>query len=172
MNINFNPKDSNTFVSACLDRTIKVWSLGSAVANFTLEGHEKGVNWVEYYHGGEKPYLVSAADDKLVKIWDYQNKTCVQTLEGHTQNAAFACFHPELPIIISGSEDGTVKIWHSNTYRLENTLNYGLERAWTVAYQKGNNNVAFGYDEGAVCIKVCDSSEEVHFSTKRLRNVS
>jgi len=154
MNINFNPKDSNTFASACLDRTIKVWSLGSAVANFTLEGHEKGVNWVEYYHGGEKPYLVSAADDKLVKIWDYQNKTCVQTLEGHTQNAAFACFHPELPIIISGSEDGTIKIWHSNTYRLENTLNYGLERAWTIAYQKGNNNVAFGYDEGAVCVKV------------------
>ncbi|CAG8662791.1 2538_t:CDS:10, partial [Funneliformis caledonium] len=154
MNINFNPKDSNTFASACLDRTIKVWSIGSTVANFTLEGHEKGVNWVEYYHGGEKPYLVSAADDKLVKIWDYQNKTCVQTLEGHTQNAAFACFHPELPIIISGSEDGTVKIWHSNTYRLENTLNYGLERAWTVAYQKGNNNVAFGYDEGAVCVKL------------------
>ncbi|RGB39282.1 coatomer WD associated region-domain-containing protein [Rhizophagus diaphanus] len=154
MNINFNPKDSNTFASACLDRTIKVWSLGSAVANFTLEGHEKGVNWVEYYHGGEKPYLVSAADDKLVKIWDYQNKTCVQTLEGHTQNAAFACFHPGLPIIISGSEDGTVKIWHSNTYRLENTLNYGLERAWTIAYQKGNNNVAFGYDEGAVCVKL------------------
>ncbi|KAF0531175.1 Coatomer, beta subunit [Gigaspora margarita] len=154
MNVNFNPKDSNTFASACLDRTIKVWSLGSAVANFTLEGHEKGVNWVEYYHGGEKPYLVSAADDKLVKIWDYQNKTCVQTLEGHTQNAAFACFHPELPIIISGSEDGTIKIWHSNTYRLENTLNYGLERAWTVAYQKGNNNVAFGYDEGAVCVKL------------------
>ncbi|CAG8718134.1 1745_t:CDS:10, partial [Funneliformis mosseae] len=51
-------------------------------------------------------------------------------------------------------EDGTVKIWHSNTYRLENTLNYGLERAWTVAYQKGNNNVAFGYDEGAVCVKL------------------
>nr|CAG8554296.1 10880_t:CDS:10 [Entrophospora candida] len=154
MNINFNPKDSNTFASACLDRTIKVWSLGSAVANFTLEGHEKGVNWVDYYHGGEKPYLVSAADDKLVKIWDYQNKSCVQTLEGHTQNAAFACFHPELPIIISGSEDGTVKIWHSNTYRLENTLNYGLERVWTVAYQKGNNSVAFGYDDGAVCIKL------------------
>ncbi|CAG8715294.1 11634_t:CDS:10, partial [Funneliformis mosseae] len=75
MNINFNPKDSNTFASACLDRTIKVWSIGSTLANFTLEGHEKGVNWVEYYHGGEKPYLVSAADDKLVKIWDYQNKT-------------------------------------------------------------------------------------------------
>jgi coatomer subunit beta' len=50
-----------------------------------LDGHEKGVNCVDYYHGGDKPYLMSGADDRLVKIWDYQNKTCVQTLEGHAQ---------------------------------------------------------------------------------------
>ncbi|RKO85725.1 coatomer WD associated region-domain-containing protein, partial [Blyttiomyces helicus] len=154
MQVAFNPKDGNTFASACLDRQIKVWSLGSSVPNYTLEGHEKGVNCVDYYHGGDKPYLVTGADDKLVKVWDYQNKTCVQTLEGHTQNVTVACFHPELPIIISGSEDGTVRIWHANTYRLENTLNYGMERVWTVAYQRGSNDVAFGYDEGIIAIKL------------------
>lgn len=37
---------------------------------------------MDYYYGGDKPYLISGADDRLVKIWDYQNKTCVQTLEG------------------------------------------------------------------------------------------
>lgn len=25
---------------------------------------------------------------------------------------------------------GTLKIWHANTYRLETTLNYGMERVW------------------------------------------
>ncbi|KAF9584955.1 hypothetical protein BGW38_004501 [Lunasporangiospora selenospora] len=154
MTVTINPKDTNTFASACVDRTVKVWSLGSSVANFTLEGHEKGVNWVDYYYGAEKPYLVTAGDDQLVKIWDYQNKTCVQTLEGHTQNVTFACFHPELPIIISGSEDGSVKIWHSNTYRLENTLNYGLNRAWAVAYRRSTNDVGLGFDQGSVVIKL------------------
>ncbi|KAF9982355.1 hypothetical protein BGZ75_006247 [Mortierella antarctica] len=154
MTVTINPKDTNTFASACVDRTVKVWSLGSSVANFTLEGHEKGVNWVDYYYGGEKPYLVTAGDDQLVKIWDYQNKTCVQTLEGHTQNATFAVFHPELPIIISGSEDGSVKIWHANTYRLENTLNYGLNRAWAIAYRRSTNDVALGFDLGSVVIKL------------------
>ena len=48
-----------------------------------------------------------------------------------------ACFHPHLPIILTGSEDGTVRIWHSITYRLENTLNYGLGRVWALAYLKG-----------------------------------
>jgi hypothetical protein len=49
---------------------------------------------------------------------------------------------------------GTIKLWHSNTYRLDNTLNYGLERVWAICCLKGSNNVAIGYDEGSVMIKV------------------
>ncbi|CAG0887580.1 unnamed protein product [Cyprideis torosa] len=154
MQVVINPKDNNTFASASLDRTVKVWQLGSSSPNFTLEGHEKGVNCVDYYHGGDKPYLISGADDRLVKIWDYQNKSCVQTLEGHAQNISAVCFHPELPIILTGSEDGTVRVWHANTYRMENTLNYGLERVWTIMSLRGSNNVAIGYDEGSIIIKL------------------
>ncbi|CAG7833477.1 unnamed protein product [Allacma fusca] len=153
MQIVINPKDNNTFASASLDRTVKVWQLGSATPNFTLEGHDKGVNCVDYYYGGDKPYLISGADDRLVKIWDYQNKTCVQTLEGHASNVSAVAFHPELPIILTGSEDGTVRLWHANTYRLESTLNYGLERVWTIACLRGSNNVAVGYDEGSIMVK-------------------
>lgn len=154
MQVVFNPKDNNTFASASLDRTVKVWQLGSNVANFTLEGHEKGVNCVDYYHGGDKPYLISGADDRFVKIWDYQNKACVQTLEGHASNISAVAFSPDLPILFTGSEDGTVRVWHSNTYRLETSLNYGFERVWTIACMKGTNNIALGYDEGSIIIKV------------------
>ena len=31
---------------------------------------------MDYFHGGEKPYLISGADDRLVKIWDYQVNIC------------------------------------------------------------------------------------------------
>ena len=54
MQVAFNPKDTNTFASASLDRTIKVWSLGNPLPNFTLEGHEKGVNCVDYFMGGDR----------------------------------------------------------------------------------------------------------------------
>lgn len=154
MQVVFNPKDNNTFASASLDHTVKVWQLGSNVANFTLDCHEKGVNCVDYYHGGDKPYLISGADDRLVKIWDYQNKACVQTLEGHAQNISAVAFSPDLPIVFTGSEDGTVRVWHSGTYRLETSLNYGFERVWTISTMKGTNNVAIGYDEGSIIIKV------------------
>lgn len=154
MQVEFNPKDPNTFASASLDRTVKVWGLNAPTPHFSLEGHERGVNCIGYFRGGDRPYLVSGADDHAVKIWDYQTKTCVATLDGHTSNVSAVAFHPELPIILSGSEDGTVRVWHAATYRLENTLNYGMERVWTLACLKGSNKVAIGYDEGTMMIKI------------------
>ncbi|KAJ5483204.1 hypothetical protein N7530_002450 [Penicillium desertorum] len=155
MGMAINPKDTNTFASACLDRTVKIWNLGSPHANFTLEAHEtKGVNHVDYYPQADKPYILTTSDDKTVKIWDYTTKALIATLEGHTSNVSFACYHPELPVIISGSEDGTIKIWHANTYRLEQSLSYGLERAWCVSYQRGRQGIAMGFDDGAVVVKM------------------
>jgi len=154
MDVCFNPKDSNSFASASLDRTVKVWTLGAAAANFTLEAHEKGVNSVNYYHGSDKPYMTTTSDDRTVRIWDYLSKSCVQTLTGHASNVSFAVFHPSLPLLISGSEDGSVKLWHANMYRLESTLDYGLERVWCIAYKKHSHDIALGYDEGAVVVKL------------------
>jgi coatomer subunit beta' len=102
MNLAFNPKDANTFASACLDHTVKMWSLGAGSANFTMDAHDKGVNYVDFYPGADKPYLVTTGDDKTVKVWDYLSKSCVQTMEGHTNNVSFAVFHPHLLIILSG----------------------------------------------------------------------
>ncbi|KMZ63378.1 Coatomer subunit beta'-1 [Zostera marina] len=154
MQVTFNPKDTNTFASASLDRTIKIWSLGSPDPNFTLDAHLKGVNCVDYFTGGDRPYLITGSDDNTAKVWDYQTKSCVQTLEGHTHNVSAVCFHPELPIIMTGSEDGTICIWHATTYRLENTLNYGFERVWALGYLKGSRRVVIGYDEGTIMIKM------------------
>ena len=82
----------------------------SSIPHFQLEGHERGVNCLNYDLGGEKPFLVSGADDNLVKIWDYQTKTCIATLDAHTANISAVMFHAALPIILSGSEDGSIKI--------------------------------------------------------------
>jgi len=157
MMIKINPRDTNTFASASLDKSIKVWGLTAGTAHFSLDGagaHEKGVNCIDYYPGGDKPYLLSGADDRTVKIWDYQTKACLQTLDGHMHNVSAVVFHPRLPLIISASEDGTVRLWHSTTYRPETTLNYGLERAWSIAVTRDANKVAIGYDEGTIVLKL------------------
>ncbi len=70
---------------------------------------------------------------------------------------------------------GTVRIWHSSTYRLESTLNYGMERVWCVCGLRGSNNVALGYDEGSIIIKVSgrkSSSLKIISIVKKLWKVS
>ncbi|CAR30990.1 hypothetical protein ZYGR_0P02940 [Zygosaccharomyces rouxii] len=151
MCVAFNPKDPSTFASGCLDSTVKVWSLGQPTPNYTLTtGQERGVNFVDYYPLPDKPYMITSSDDLTVKIWDYQTKSCVATLEGHMSNVSFAVFHPTLPVIISGSEDGTLKIWNASTYKLEKTINLGLERSWCLAtHPTGKKNyIASGFDNG------------------------
>lgn len=163
MNVAFNPKDPSTFALACLDRTVKVWLLGSAQPNYTLVAHDvKGVNFVDYYPQSDKPYLISSSDDKTIKVWDYQTKLCVAVLEGHLANVLFAIFHPELPLIVLGSEDGTVRFWNSSTFKLEKLLNYGLERVWCVSVLARLNLAAIGCDLGFVVLKL--GSEEPLFS--------
>ncbi|KAJ1677261.1 Coatomer subunit beta', partial [Spiromyces aspiralis] len=154
MSISINPKDTNTFASASLDKTVKVWNLGSSEPNFTLRGHENGVNAVDYCHEGDKPYLISGADDKTAKVWDYQNQTCVQTLSGHTQNVSAVVYHPHLPIIITGCEDGEVRVWRSDTYTKFTAFSYGMDRIWTFGYTGTDNTLAIGYDEGLVVISL------------------
>ncbi|XP_028108755.1 coatomer subunit beta'-1-like [Camellia sinensis] len=68
MQVTFNPKDTNTFASASLDCTIKIWNLGSPDPNFTLDAHLKGVNCVDYFTGGDKPYLITGSDDHSAKV--------------------------------------------------------------------------------------------------------
>ncbi len=148
-----NPKDTNTFATASLDRSVKVWSLGAPSHNFSLEGHERGVNCLDYYPGGDKPYIVTGADDFTLRVWDYQTRSCVSVLEGHSNNVCAVLFHARLPFILSGSEDGTLRIWHAGTYRAESTLNYGFERAWCLAGGAGHN-VAAGFDDGTIVLKL------------------
>lgn len=108
MKVVFNPKDSSLFASASTDTTIKVWSMHSATANYTLEGHGDGVNDINFYHGQDKPFLISGSDDRSIKIWDYLLKSCVHSITKHSYGVTSIAFLPGLPFFVSGSEDGTV----------------------------------------------------------------
>ena len=85
MQVIFNPKDTNTFASVSLDCSIKVscifsllrfvdfcvvvyilillqvWQLDANVPNFTLAGHEKGVNSIDYFQVLHLPSFINNA---------------------------------------------------------------------------------------------------------------
>ena len=111
-------------------------------------------------------WLVSAStlgcqsSSQALRMVGCENHTHTLT-HTHTTTALCRCsifVHCE-PCVSSG----TVRVWHSNTYRLENTLNYGMERVWCISGQRGSNSVAIGYDEGSIIIKV-NSSGVLYYS--------
>ncbi|KAF7123658.1 hypothetical protein RHSIM_Rhsim12G0197400 [Rhododendron simsii] len=154
MGVAFEPKNAVVFASASLDRSVKVWDLGSPNPSFTLEEHSKGINCVNFFTSGDKTYIITGSDDYAAKVWDYETGACVQTLEGHTHNVTAVCVHPEAPIIVTGSEDKTLRVWNATNFRLENTLNYELGRVWAIGCMKGSPQIVIGCDDGMVLAKV------------------
>ena len=152
MQVKVNPKDTNTIASGSLDKTIKFWNITTGDLLFTLSGHEKGINAIDFFPDSSKTLLLSGADDKTIKVWDYEARTCVQTLVGHEGNLSSVKYHPRLPWIVSSSEDATVRYWNSETYELVNTVNYGLERPWSVNTDAQSNKVVVGFDKGIVVV--------------------
>ena len=68
MNIAVNVKNTNAFDTACLDRTVKVWSIPNPAPTFIFDAREKcSVTAAEYYHGNDKPYMIATDDDKSHK---------------------------------------------------------------------------------------------------------
>ncbi|KAL4568963.1 hypothetical protein LXL04_024587 [Taraxacum kok-saghyz] len=66
----------------------KIWNLGSPDPNFTLDAHLKGVNCVDYFTGGDKPYLITGLDDHTAKVCVglSNEKLCADFRRTHTQN--------------------------------------------------------------------------------------
>ena len=47
-----------------------------------MDAHNKEINYINFYPGANKPYLVTTGDNKTVKVWDYLSKSCVWMMEG------------------------------------------------------------------------------------------
>lgn len=128
--------------------------MASATCNFTLEGHEKGINCLDYYPGTDRPWLFSGGDDCQVRVWDYQARTCLRTLTGHAQNVSTLIMHPTLPLLLTGGEDGALRCWStsSGSFKQEACLRLPLERIWTLAVK--SLEVAIGGDAGSMVMQL------------------
>ncbi|KAH0473496.1 MAG: uncharacterized protein KVP18_001183 [Porospora cf. gigantea A] len=176
MCVEWNHKDPKIFASASLDHTIRVWGIPSKptvtpmASNFTLLGHDQGVNCVAYPSGGDRPFLVSGSDDRTVRIWDYTTKQCLQVLTGHTDNVISVLFNVEENLIISGSEDHSVVLWHANTFKQDRALKFDMSRCWDLSC--GRNMLAIGFDDGTVVVNLGSDRPKASFHSGKIVMVS
>eukprot|EP00375_Theileria_parva_P003240 XP_765921.1 coatomer beta subunit [Theileria parva strain Muguga] len=116
---------------------------------FTLTGHERGVNCIDFCSNLSFPYIISGSDDCTIRVWDYQTKLCLQVLKKHFKPVSCVVYHPRLPIILSTGEDGDFNVWNSNLYKIKRSVNYGYGQLWHVA--SNTTDTALASDSG-VCV--------------------
>lgn len=179
----FHPGD-DLLVSASLDQTIRVWDIGSlrrkhsspasspyevpspragidlfgapeGQVKFVLEGHDRGVNWVQFHP--TKPLIVSGSDDRSVKLWRYNDSRAweTDTFRGHFNNISCVMFHPHADLILSNSEDKTIRIWDYTKRGAQPTVyRRDTERFWILASHPKLNLIAAGHDAGMMIFKL------------------
>ncbi|KAM3410925.1 hypothetical protein ACQJBY_002877 [Aegilops geniculata] len=153
----FNPRNSESFASASLDHTVKIWNIHSTTCNLTWDGHTDGLLCV-HYHPRYFQQLISGSSDGSAKIWDLETDSCVDTVQGHAKGLGALCWHPELRVLVTGSLDGTVRVWnwtsHSSTYKLENIIGLNLGAVNALGYLKGLTRIVVGCDQGMALMEI------------------
>lgn len=176
----FHPTE-DLVVSSSLDFTIRVWDISAlkhsstvvqddfmgiaqlnpdlfgnndVMVKFTLEGHERGVNWVSFHPTSD--IILSAGDDHTIKLWGYNDERAweLDTINGHGGNISCAIFHPNKDIIISAAEDKTLRFWDSTRFTLIDVHREVQDRFWIVAAHPTQNLIAAGHDSGFLIFKL------------------
>lgn len=133
---------------------IELFSQPDGFCKFTLEGHDRGVNWVQFHPN--KPLIVSGSDDRSIKIWRYNDSRGweTDTLRGHSNNVSCVIFHPRLDVILSNGEDKTLRIWdYSKKGSVPVVHRREHDRFWVLVCHPSLNIVGAGHDSGFLIFK-------------------
>ena len=83
--------ESDTIISASLDRSIKVWNCITGGLMRTLDesvgGHKKQVDALVLF-GPNREFLASGSNDTTIKIWRHDTGELVRTLTGHMDSVS------------------------------------------------------------------------------------
>jgi coatomer subunit alpha len=150
-----SPPQIELFAGSGLDTSVK----------FILEGHDRGVNWVQFHP--TRPLIVSGSDDRTVKIWRFNDIRAweIDTFRGHMNNVSSVIWHPRSDFILSNSEDRTLRIWdsssstsnsshHSAAGKCAMSVKRENDRFWCIAAHPEMNIFAAGHDNGLIVFKM------------------
>ncbi|VAI91834.1 unnamed protein product [Triticum turgidum subsp. durum] len=152
----FDLNDSNSFASASLDHTIKMWDIYSTTCNATLDGQPDGALCLHYLTDRNEQRLLCGYLDGAAKIWDPEKECCISAEGGNAKSVNALCWHPKLRVVITGSLDGTAQIWKSTKtgYRLENVIGFNLGAVNAIGYIQGLTRIVVGCEQGITMMEI------------------
>lgn len=112
--------DSQRFVTASFDETLRVWDVNTCRTLWVLDGHTSWVTDVALTIDERK--CVSAAQDCTLRIWELDTGICTGTLKGHTDYVTAVAMCTDGHTCASASKDGTVRLWNMDRGREINKI--------------------------------------------------
>ncbi|MBI4860923.1 MAG: WD40 repeat domain-containing protein [Candidatus Riflebacteria bacterium] len=97
------------FLTASVDRSVKVWDPRTASVRLTLSGHTGEVRACAFTRNGLG--AVSVSDDRSVRIWELTHGKEVACLRGHAAAVEVCAASRDGRWVVSGSRDLMLKIW-------------------------------------------------------------
>jgi WD40 repeat protein/serine/threonine protein kinase len=101
--------DGERAASSGMDRSVRLWDLGTRSAAATLGGHEEAASAVAFSRDGRR--VASGSWDRTVRLWDAASGALLRTLEGHEEYVTGVDLAPDGAWAASGSWDQTVRLW-------------------------------------------------------------
>ncbi|KAK2156527.1 hypothetical protein LSH36_211g03008 [Paralvinella palmiformis] len=106
--VRFNA-DGNYCLTAGSDKSVKLWSVQTAVLLKTYIGH--GAEVLDVEGSFDNSLICSCGLDKSVAVLDVASGQIVRKYRGHAGAVNCVQFNEEATVVLSGSLDGTVRIW-------------------------------------------------------------
>jgi WD40 repeat protein/tRNA A-37 threonylcarbamoyl transferase component Bud32 len=144
--ISFSP-DGKLLGSVSLDRTLKLWDVGTGREVLTLKGCHSHLAF-----SPEGKRLASLGWDWSLKIWDPIIGQETLTLKGHTDDVWSVVFSPDGARVASGSRDETVKVWLAASGQELLSLKGHTGKVSSVVFSPDGKKIASAGDDKTVRI--------------------
>ncbi len=104
--------DGETLASASVDRTVRLWQVGDAVAHAVLVGHTDWVSGVLFTD--DDATLQTASHDDTIRLWRVRDGAPLGTLVTGSRGVSAFARSPDGASLVSGSHDRTVRVWRAS----------------------------------------------------------
>jgi WD40 repeat protein len=112
--------DGRYALSGSLDKTLRLWELGTDRCLRTFEGHTSTV--LSVCLSGDGRYALSGSHDNTLRLWELGTGRCLRTFAGHRENVSSVCLSGDGHHALSGSWDNTLRLWELGTSRCLRTF--------------------------------------------------
>lgn len=104
------------FISAGLDKKLKMTEIDTGEEIRTFKGHTDLVNSINFNAAGDK--FITSSWDGTIRVWDLLSGLQTIKIKAHAGGVYSAKFDPSGKFIVSGGDDFIVKMWDASTGEL------------------------------------------------------